>query len=157
VEDVLVGQGCDPDLAWIILEYLPAAMAEPVVERMGATRIPTYVRRLTDGTQVTCNWEDDVVYRAICIFRDSETYERWDEFKKIAQCSADLDAINNALKAGQDVEGNLCSIAPFHELPPSSPWLPQNKTSCPPMARQLVLPEAGEEHSWLPFSSLVAY
>ncbi len=128
VEDILVEQGCDPDLAWIILEYLPAAMAEPVVKKIGAMRIPTYVRRLTDGTQVTCEWENDVVYQAISIFRDAEAYERWDEFKKIARCSADLDAINNALKAGQEVEGSWCSIAPFHELPPDSPWLPRKKT-----------------------------
>lgn len=127
VEDVLVEQGCDRDLAWIILEYLPAAMAEPVVKKIGATRIPTYVRQLTDGTQVTCHWEDDVVYQAICIFRDAEAYERWDEFKKIAQCSPDLDAINNALKAGWEVEGNQCSITPFHELPPTSPWLPPKR------------------------------
>ncbi|MCC0049198.1 MAG: hypothetical protein H6882_08640 [Rhodobiaceae bacterium] len=124
VEDEMVRQGCDRDLAWIICEYLPVAFAEHVVENMGVTRLLTYKRRLTDGTEVECKWQDDAVYLMVCRFRDLEAYDRWDEFKKIAARSPELDAINKALMAGTEVEGFVSGVAPFHKLPSDSPWLP---------------------------------
>lgn len=127
VEQELIRQGCDQDLAFLIVEYLPIALAEHAVQNLGVTRAESYNRQHTDGSSSTYRWSDDPIYMAVCDFRNLNAAERWQDYKMIAACSADLDAISNALNAGKEVSGGRIAIAVNTVLPVKSPWLPDNK------------------------------
>ena len=43
----LASQGCHPDLANVIVDYLPSAFAEPVLERLGVFSCP-HIQAQTD-------------------------------------------------------------------------------------------------------------
>ena len=124
IDDMLAAQGCDPELAQIIFEFLPVVFSEHILERMGVTRLPTYSRRLTDGSRIECRFEDDPVYLAIRHFMRDEAVARWDDYKVIAACCADFQAMNDALHQGAEVAGSVSAFAPVDALSPDCRWLP---------------------------------
>lgn len=125
ISNILEKQGCQVDLAHIITEYLPVVFSEYAIESLGVERLPSYTRRLTDGTQVEVFWQDDPVYRAVQDYKKNQIEKgRWHDYKAIGARAADLDAVSKALDAGNEVKGGVSTIAPTHVLPSDSPWLP---------------------------------
>ncbi len=132
VEDHMAAQGCDPELAMIIVEYLPVAFSDHIMENLGVERLPDYRRTLTDGSHVWCRWLDDPVYIAVLHYKHEYAASRWDDYKKIAGTCADVQSANDALTAGKEIRGGRSSIHPLGFLAPDSPWLPDKRTDTDP-------------------------
>jgi hypothetical protein len=128
IADTLTGQGCHPDLANIIVDYLPSAFAEPALERLGVSRLSTYRRKLTDGRTVEYNWQDDRIWLAAREFVQTQISNGdWAKYQHIGLRSAELRAVSDALNAGSEMAGGTCAVAPLSILPPDSPFLPRRR------------------------------
>lgn len=126
IASALVGQGCHQDLANVIVDYLPSAFAERVLEKLCVSRAPTYKRKLTDGRKVEYSWQDDRIWLAAQEFvRTQISNGGWAHYKDIVLWSAELNAVNDALNAGSEMEGGRYAVAPLSILPPESPFLPK--------------------------------
>lgn len=126
IASALVGQGCHPDLANVIVDYLPSAFAERALVKLGLSRVPTYKRKLTDGRKVECDWQDDQIWLATQEFVQIRISNGdWSKYKSIALWSAELRAASDALNAGNEIERGRYAVAPMSILPPGSPFLPK--------------------------------
>ena len=124
VASSLVAQGCHPDLANVIVDYLPSAFAEPVMEKLGASRVPTYERKLTNGRKAKYRWQDDEIWLSAQEFVKAQISNGdWPKYKDIALCSAELSMASDALNAGSDLKGGMYAVVPLSTLPPDSPFL----------------------------------
>lgn len=128
----LVSEGCNPDLAQLVVDYLPSGFAEPALEKLGASRTPTYTRNLTNGRSVECKWQDDQLWLAVQSFvRMQISGGCWARYKSIAQYAAELDAASKSLNREISLEGAVIAVAPITRLPPGSPFLPETRAKSP--------------------------
>jgi hypothetical protein len=105
--DAFTRSGCDTSLAATLADYLPCACGRAFLRELGMKPLDTYRRELADGTLSNpMRFSDDPTW--LEVERFVEHIRRHPEWRKrfslAAQHSAEVDAMNRALNAGETLE-----------------------------------------------------
>ena len=106
---VLVQHGCDQRHAILLTDYLISACGRAFVRELGATTVDTYQRALRDGGWTPSQrFSDDPLWPQVEEFAErlrTKSDASRKQFSILAQHSAELGAINNAMKQGMKLDG----------------------------------------------------
>lgn len=98
--DRLVAAGVERGRAWRLVTFVPIAFGRTIIDALGIDAPPTYLRRNGRGRDKRRRLRDEPEFRAAADHLDD--FSGRAGFKELAVRSAEVNAVNNALKAGSD-------------------------------------------------------
>ena len=107
-ETYFAEQGCTAELAELLSDYLPCACGRGFAREIGMVLPDTYKRRRNDGSLgEDTRYDSDPIWLIVEAFAENLRTDarKRSQFSLIAQHSAEVDAINHALNAGETLEG----------------------------------------------------
>jgi hypothetical protein len=106
LEQTFIRLGSAPAEAELLADYLPAACGRAFLREIGVKTSDTYLRSNEDGS-----WGPPTLFADDPLWRDVEAFvetirtdpDRRSQFGLVAQLSAEVDAINNAVRSGESL------------------------------------------------------
>jgi hypothetical protein len=103
-EAYFIEHGCNAEIAELLSDYLPCACGRGFAREIGMVLSDTYQRRVIDGSlSENTRYDADPIWVVVESFAETIRKDkvRRKQFSLIAKHSAEVDAVNHALNAGE--------------------------------------------------------